>query len=184
MRAVTHILHPSLVMHQRCGPCGRTMSNKNINWGLSIILIVTLTTFLWTKTKEIKKSNFIYGKEFNKVRDSLGVPKIEANWISHESSDTYMYWAHPGRSVNTTEPMHLNKASTFDGGRLITEEDSFHYETNDSLAFRVIYKYRFDNAFWDCKFVRYRKGKYDATSSWKLTVNQADSVLNNWGLSR
>jgi len=141
-------------------------------------------SFIWTKTKGIKEDNFIYGKDFNTVRDSLGIPKIELNWTTHESSETYKYWAHPGRSVNTIEPMHLNKESRFDGERLISEEDDFHYETNDSLAFRVVYKYQFDNATWDCKFIRYRKGKYPPATSQSLTIKQADSVLTTWGLKR
>ena len=160
------------------------MNRNKIYWGLSIIAIVTLASFLWTTWNEIEEDNFKYSKDFNKVRDSLGVSKIEANWITHENNKWRRYWGHPGRAVNTIHPMHLSKTSNFDGDTLISEEDRFHYETDDSIAFRVVYKYQFDNATWDCDFIRYRKEKYPPTSSWTLTLEQTDSVLTKWGLSR
>ncbi len=160
------------------------MNLNKINWGLSIVVIVMLSSFLWTTWSDIEEKTFRYGKDFNGVRNSLGISKIEDDWITHENNEWRRQWGHPGRSVNTIHPMHLGKTSNFDADTLISEEDRFHFETDDSLAFRVIYKYQFDNASWDCKFIRYRKGKYPPTTSWTLTLQQADSVLNKWGLSR
>ena len=160
------------------------MNLKKLNWGLSIVVIVILASFFWTKWDEIEEDNFKYGKDFNKVRDSLGVPKIEANWITHESYPAFRFWAHPGRAINTIEPHHSSKTSKFDGDNLVSENDDFHYETNDSLAFRVVYEYYFTDNSWDCEFIKYRKRKFPPTESWKLTLNQADSIINKWGLSR
>lgn len=160
------------------------MNFKKINWGLSIIAIISVTTFIWSKTKEVKEDHFKYGKDFNPTRDSLGIPEIKPDWITYESDETFKHWGNPKRGVTTIEPMHLGKTSTFEGEKILTEEDDFHYETDDSLAFRVVYKYTFDNSAWDCKFIRYRKKKYPPTTSWKLTLEQADSVINEWGLSR
>ena len=160
------------------------MNRKKINLGLSIIVVVTLASFLWTTWSEVEEDNFMYGQDFNKVRDSLGLSKIEENWITHENNEWRRQWGHPGRAVNTIHPMHLSKTSNFNGDTLISEEDRFHYETDDSLAFRVVYRYQFDNATWDCKFIKYRKEKYPPTISWTLTLEQADSVLNKWGLRR
>jgi hypothetical protein len=160
------------------------MNTKQISWVISIILLVAVTTFIWTKTKEIKDNNFKYGKEFNRTRDSLKIPKIEPEWITHESSPTNRYWASSDRRVTRVEPMHLSKESKFDEDKILAEEDRFHYETDDSLAYRIIYRYTFDNSTWDCEFILYRKGKYPPTESWELTLDQADSALNKWGLSR
>ena len=160
------------------------MKSKNINWGLSIVAIVTLASFLWSTWSEIEEDNFKYGKDFNEARDSLGVPKIEKNWITHESSPTYRFWAHPARALNTIDPIHFNKRSTFEDGKIVSEEDRFHYEANDSLAFRVIYKYYFNDRTWNCKFIKYRNGKLPPSESWELTLEQADSAINKWGLSR
>jgi hypothetical protein len=160
------------------------MNLKKVNWGLSLIVIVTVTTFIWTRTKAIKDHYFRYGKEFNAVRDSLNVPKIELDWITHDSSPTYRFWSNPKNRVTTVEPMHLYKATMFDKDKILTEEDDFHYETDDSLAFRVVYRYNFGDSTWDCRIIKYRKEKYSETESWKLTLGQADSVLNKWGLSR
>ena len=160
------------------------MNRDKINWGLSMIVIVTLWSFLWTTWNDIEKNNFKFGQDFNEIRKSLGIPTIEENWVTHENNEWRRHWGHPGRGVNTIHPMHLSKTSNFDGDTLISEEDRFHYETDDSLAFRVIYKYQFDNATWDYKFIKYRKEKYPPTVSWTLTLQQADSVLNKLGLSR
>lgn len=160
------------------------MNSKKVNWGLSIIVIIAITTFIWTKTKDIEEDYFQYGKEFNKSRDSLRIPKIKSGWITYEAESTFRHWGNPKRGVTTVNPMHLGKISTFEGDKIVTEEDDFHYETDDSLAFRVVYKYTFEHSTWDCKFIRYRKKKYPPTISWKLTLEQADSVLHVWGLSR
>ncbi len=160
------------------------MNSKKINWGLSIIVIVTLGSFLWTTWNDIEEDNFMYGKDFNETRDSLGIPKIEENWITHKSNQYSRFWTHPGRVINTIEPHHSSKTSKFDGNNLASENDDFHWETNDSLAFRVVYEYYFADNKWDCRFIKYRKGKYPPTESWGLTLNQADSVINKWGLRR
>ena len=160
------------------------MKLKKISWGLSIALILTLTIFLWKWSKNINDNHFEYGKNFNSIRDALNVPVIEDHWITHESSENYRYWSHPGHIVNTTQPIHLDKESIFKGGKILKEIDDFHYETKDSLAFRVVYSYNYVCATWDCKFIRYRKEEFPQTISWKLTLNQADSILNKWGLTR
>ena len=66
------------------------MNEKKIHWGISFLLIVTLGSFLWVMWNDIAENNFQYGKNFNEIRDSLGVPKIEDNWITHESSPTFI----------------------------------------------------------------------------------------------
>lgn len=160
------------------------LSNKKIHWGLSIVIIVTLVSFLWTTWADIEEDNFKYGKDFNKTRDSLGIPSIEENWVTNENNEWRRSWRDPGRGISTTDPIHLSKTSNFNGDTLTSEEDRFHYETEDTLAFRVIYKYQFHNATWDCKFIKYRKERYPPTDSWTMTLMQADSVLNKWGLRR
>jgi hypothetical protein len=160
------------------------MNRKKINWGLSIVVIATVVSFLWTKRDEVEEDNFKYGRSFNETRKLLGVPKIEENWVTQGNNEWWRRWRDPGRGINTTKPIHLSKTSNFDGDTLISEEDRFYYETDDSLAFRVIYKYRFDSATWECKLIKYRKEKYPPTVSWTLTLEQADSVLTKWGLRR
>jgi len=159
------------------------MNRRKIHWGISVLLI-TVASFLWTTIEDVEEKHFKYGKEFNQTRDSLNIPKIEEGWVTRENNEWRRSWGRPGRGIDTIHPIHLRKTSNFKGDTLISEEDSFHYETDDSLAFRVVYKFQFDNATWDCHFIRYRKEKYPPTSSWTLTLEQADSVLNKWGLSR
>ena len=77
------------------------MSLNKINLALSIIVIVTLASFLLTTWSDIEESSFRYGKDFNWVRDSLGISSIEKDWITTENSKWRRQWGHPGRSVNT-----------------------------------------------------------------------------------
>jgi hypothetical protein len=160
------------------------MNRKKINWGLSIVVIVTIVSFVWTGFEDVEEKYFQYGKEFNSTRDSLNIPLIEDNWVTSESNEWRRSWRDPGRGIGTIKPIHLKKTSNFHGDTLMSEEDSFHFETDDSIAFRVVYKYQFDNRTWDCKFIGYRKEKYPPTNSWPLTLAQADSVLAEWGLIR
>ncbi|WP_268125533.1 hypothetical protein [Roseivirga pacifica] len=143
-----------------------------------------MASFIWTMSKDVSEFRFEYGKNFNDVRDSLGVPKVEDNWITHESSATYRLWAHPGRSLNTIDPIHFGKRSLLEDNKIVTEIDWFHYETDDSLAFRVVYNYHFEDRIWNCEFIKYRKEKFPPSESWQLTLAQADSTINKWGLSR
>jgi hypothetical protein len=113
----------------------------------------------------------------------LEIPKIEADWITHESSETLRFWSNSRRKVTSIEPMHFYKISKFDRDRILTEEDAFHYETDDSLAFRVSYQYDFGDSTWNCRIIKYRKEK-NSDTEWKLTLDQADSVLTKWGLRR
>jgi hypothetical protein len=182
---------PSFALHARnitylnvVGHVIRKMDRNKINWGLSIVVFITIVSFVWTSFNDVEERYFQYGKEFNSSRDSLGIPLIEEHWITRESNEWRRSWGSSHRGIGTIHPIHLRKTSTFHGETLVSEEDSFHYETDDSLAFRVVYEYKFDNGTWDCEFIRYRKGKYPPTSSWPLTLEQADSVLDKWELSR
>jgi hypothetical protein len=160
------------------------MNRKNIHWGLSILVVVTLASFLWNTWKEPEEDKFKYGKAFNEVRDSLGVPKIEVNWINHESDPAFRFWAHPGRVINTIKPHHSSKTAKFEEETLVSENDDFHYETNDSVAYRVTYDYFYLENRWECKLIKYKTGTYPPTESRELTLEQADSVISKWGLSR
>lgn len=160
------------------------MNRNKINWGFSIVVFVTMLSFVWTSFEDAEERYFRYGKGFNSTRDSLGIPLIEENWTTRENNEWRRSWSAPGRGIGTIQPIHLKKTSNFHEETLVSEEDRFHYETDDSLAFRVVYKYQFESGIWDCTFIRYRKGKYPPTNSWPLTLEQADSVLDKWGLSR
>lgn len=162
----------------------KRMNRRKINWGLSIVLLYTMASFFWSTWIEIEESNFKYGKDFNEVRESLRIPKIEENWISHGSYPTSRFWADPGRAIKTTAPHHSSKTSEFDGTVLVSENDDFHYQANDSIAFRVIFEYHFIDSSWHCELIKYKKGKYPPTESWDLTLSQADSIIDTWGLSR
>lgn len=160
------------------------MSFNKINWGLSIILFTSVTSCVWTKTRELKDDSFKYGENFNKTRDSLNIPLIEKEWITHEWDSVHRFWAKQDKSVTTSDPIHLNKVSIFTKDKLISESDEFHYEFRDSLAYKLITKYTFDTGTWECEIIKYRRGKYPPSEFWTVSLDKADSVLNTWGLGR
>jgi hypothetical protein len=150
-----------------------------------ILLLTGCIGYLsWSIIKKIKESNLPYGKNFNNVRDSLGVPRIEDDWILSESNEYNCFWIAPDTTIKQKGPFHQIKSSSFFNNQITDEEDDFYYDTGDSLAFRLILRYQFKDASWDCEFVRYTKHKQPSTKFWPVTLAQADSVLTKWGLSR
>src|SRR5687768_12841042 len=107
------------------------MNHNKLSWGLWIITIVTTASLVWKTWKEIEEDNFKYGRDFNQVRDSLGLSKIEDNWITLENNEWRRQWGNPARGIHTIHPIHLSKTSNFNGDTLVSEEDRFHYETED-----------------------------------------------------
>lgn len=126
-----------------------------------------------------------YGKAFNTIRNSMGIPIIEEDWIAHENGPDYVFWMNPKRIVTATEPMHFHKTSEFIDGELFYEKDAFHYETKGDTAYRLLAIAYLDNNF--CidslvfDFITYYKGRYPPSEDKYIDLHQADSVLNQWG---
>jgi len=133
--------------------------------------------------KKMWQENFHFGRNFNSVRDTLGIPKIEDNWILKESNIGIKYWIDPDTTVKV--PSHHAKVTRFDINQIDEigeEEDDFYYDPPDSLAFLLIVRYEFKTGKWNSEFASIRKGRRAKIRP--LTLAQADSVLNKWHLHR
>jgi hypothetical protein len=159
------------------------MGFKKISLLYLIIAIVIIGFVSWPTIKKLRESNLPYGKNFNNVRDSLGIPKIGDDWTISESNEYYRFWIAPDTTETQKGAFHQIKSSSFSNNEITGEEDDFFYDTGDSLAFRLILRYQFKDTTWDCELVRYRKYKQPRTKFWPVTLAQADSVLTKWGLS-
>jgi hypothetical protein len=143
-----------------------------------------MTACMTRRTDGQNDDKLQFGIDFNKTRDSLGVPKIETDWVIQENSPTYYYWAKPDDRVTTFDAFHLKKESYLINNELSMEEDQYHYQISDTLGYRLVYNYNFDSSDWRCSLVKYQREKYLTADRIKLRLEQADSVLKNWGLRR
>lgn len=152
-----------------------------------IIVLLTLAIIgfvAWFSIKKFKEDNLPFGKKFNPVRDSLGLPVIGDDWTLSQSDIYYQWWIAPDTSITQQRPFHQIKSVGFYNDTITDEEDDFYYNTGDSLAYRLILRYRYRDALWDCEIVRIRRLKRKRAEYWPITLKQADSVLATWGLSR
>lgn len=147
--------------------------------------MVVVGLLAWPTIKRISENNIKFGKKFNHVRDSLGIPIVEENWTISESNPDNRFWKIADNFEPTHLPIHESKMCYFqDAGSLFGEEDDFFYDMSDSLAYRLILRYEFKKSVWDNEFVRIRKFGKKPAEYWPLTISQTDSVLAKWGLSR
>ena len=69
-------------------------------------------------------------------------------------------------------------------GQLISEEDSYNKFLNDSVDCRIIYEYYYITKQWRCKMSTHGYQSYPPSEAVELTIVQADSIINSWGLTR
>lgn len=154
--------------------------------GTILLFLISTSAYFGIKSflesPEINELKLVTGGvEMNQLRDSLSIPLIEDMWVLHELDTSYAMWAARNKSVTQTEPMHLDKVVNYDGDKVISEEDAFHYEGTDSIAYRIICSYDFDDQETSFRFIEYYKGQYPPTKGYSMTHDQADSVLLEWG---
>ena len=162
---------------------GLMMSWKKV-WFLSFLILTVLITVLIPFLESRREQFPEFGMKYNEVRDSLGIPLIEENWILFDYNDNMQFWKHPIGKVYTHEPFHFYKEQIFENGKLRKEIDGFHYETNGPTAYRIKYTYNFNEGTWNCYRIDYNKNSFPQTSSASISILEADSVLKTWKISR
>ncbi|MFY0601586.1 MAG: hypothetical protein JXR03_18060 [Cyclobacteriaceae bacterium] len=117
------------------------------------------------------------------MRDSINIPGIEDVWIIHELDSVHVFWAGKNKSVTKTIPYHLNKIVRYRDGFPISERDVFHYESIDSIAYRLVCDYSYEeNLVTSFRFIKYFKSRYPPTEGRYVDHFFADSIFNAWGL--
>jgi hypothetical protein len=172
---------------------------------ITCFVVVGLSTwykYFYPKTdlhNKINSSNEKFGRMLNGEREELGIPIIEDNWytkqVSAKRSGNWTYnesWTRQIWSDYTEKeiPFHKEKElnKSIDGE--INETDRFQNKISDSVTLTL-----------EMSFSKFRKKRNeypwivtlikvtDNNSGYKqdnkdLTIEQADSVLANWGLKR
>lgn len=120
------------------------------------------------------------GIDINSKRTELRLPKIDDGWILHWKTDSSQYWSNPSNSVNSELPIHLSKSVRFKDGKLISEQDIFHFEGRDSVAFKLRAIYFYDTNTCDFELTKYFRTGISLPISIKITRHAADSILSKW----
>lgn len=158
--------------------------NRKTNWAISIAFFIAIATLIIRSIDFYEETTFEFGKDFNNVRTELEIPIIEDDWIMHELSDNFSLWSDRNRVLSTNQPHHFTKRIFLAEGTLEREEDAFHYEYNDSIAYRLVIKNNLLDSTRIYHFIYYHLGQYPPTSSLDMTIEQADSVLTTWQLEK
>jgi hypothetical protein len=127
-----------------------------------------------------------FGKSYNEVRIQLGIPIIEESWLRDSSStSTRVKWMNKLHGVLPKDALHLAKFVRFEDGRLTGDEDIYSKFISDSINYRVFFLYKFESKEWLSKLQTYHYNTSPpGLEQVRITVEQADSIINSWGLSR
>jgi len=149
----------------------------------TIIILGTVIGFFINRPR-FKKDTNDFGRSFNNERQKIGVPKIEENWFAHNSDSTGTTRMNKSHLLETKAPHHFAKSVELSKGQLISEEDSYNKFLNDSVDCRIFYEYSYGTKQWHCKMSTHHYGSYPPSEVVELTLIQADSIINSWGLTR
>lgn len=125
-----------------------------------------------------------FGKSHNTEREKLGIPIIEDSWVSHYADSTGVTWMNRQHRLLTKEAHHFAKHITLKNGQLVDEEDSFSKFLNDSVDQRLIYLYDFKIRKWTCELSTHYYKAYPPGKADTISLDSADSILHQWGLTR
>lgn len=173
-----------MIVLKKCEIIRGISMHSKINTTLFFMPIVLLLACSMERARE---DDYKYGKGFNGVKAHLGIPPIEDKWINHEqTSDSSFFWMHWSRKLIDNKAHHFCKATNLKDGRLLEEEDAFHFEYKEDSSFRLIMNvvFKSDSIIYKSSYelIIYHTDLYPPTSSKMLTQNQADSVLKEWRL--
>lgn len=155
-------------------------------YGSGIYFILIMSFLVFSKTKQFKQletEEFELGKKINSERIEKGVPIIESDWYTNDRGYKSKYlWS----NFETMDiPYHKEKeVYQYDH----KEIDRYEYNVNDTLTAMVETHFSFflpDSLNpWTCSYIKITDGlEYDIQSK-SISLNQVDSILNKWNLSR
>lgn len=169
------------------------MKNKVIMYSIvSIVTAIAIFFYSFRDTSHLDGTddNEIltkYGTKYNPTRSASGIPLVETNWRALECDSVHIYWSHPGRDVDRTEPFHLYKTTFLNSDVLTSEKDALHYESKGDTAYRLVMisymngKNKPDSSRYD--LIIYFKGKYPPSRSERITKLKSDSIIRQWKAS-
>lgn len=163
-----------------------------------IMRIVILLGLLGLVSCESRDTKF--GKQYNIVRVKYGSPILH-DYLELESTGRFELWEIPEEIHDTIRTgFHAGKGFYIIGDSVLQEDDIFRKRIDDStFAFLAIITYgnlaksEFTDIYYDSVDARQLKlsaseygerTKYRQYTKTEITIDQADSILSSWGLSR
>jgi hypothetical protein len=137
-----------------------------------------------------------FGQELNSHRQKIGLPLLPADWtITKKGEDfngqQFETYLNPNR-IERKQPSLFSKTVKYKGDELISERNEYHtgqkYETIDGhsyISLIITYSFREDREGSKLYQPGWHISYYSADDQlMNLTIQQADSLLRTWGLSR
>lgn len=170
---------------------------------LIAIVIISLTIWFIFKKFNFHPIDTKFGKQYNKVRLEYGSPIIHDYLVLEYTEESYECWGIP-KEIHDTIRMgfHEGKCFYINPDSILQEDDIFRKRINDTtfafigiLTFGNSKEHEFSSIYYDTVDARYLKlsgfeylerGKDypHYNNKRKLTIEEADSILNSWGTSR
>jgi hypothetical protein len=173
---------------------------------LSLIILISLLIWhLFFETPDDffrRQSKYeMYGFKRNDFRAKNGIPLIKDGWFTRNTSVVrngkftrnptisnswaYQLWSDFNDSTKV-KPYHKEKEIHI--SPIEYEVDRFRKQENDSIEFLLEIKFKYDtndSAHWSCSLIKNSNLKADyLQEDIELSLQQADSILAIWGLSR
>lgn len=152
-----------------------------------------------------QSKNEQWGEKYNTDRIKLGIPVIEQNWYTKEPSIirvqrkgifgyrtdsnpwSYQYWSNFDR-VDPSAPFHKEKEIHRFTLPIDHEIDRYLNKVSDSteLLLEIKYRYKYsDERSWTASLIETKTNSAGPKiTSVDLQLQQADSILKSWKLSR
>ncbi|GAA0892516.1 hypothetical protein GCM10009122_21950 [Fulvivirga kasyanovii] len=161
------------------------MKRKTFTLGNVIIILVIIVTLLGIEIIidfDKDESRYKYSQVFNPVRNEMGIPLIQDDWIiiDNRFKDTTT-WA-KNRFVQDSVPFHYYKDVIIRDDTIYQERDIFHYEMSEDKAYRIACTYTYSQEITEFRFIKYFRGAYPPNISFDVNKEFVDSVLLKWNL--
>lgn len=133
---------------------------------------------------EIIKKSYVapYNFSFNNVRDSLGIPRLEADWTIISADSTGGLWGYENK-IQDDKPLHWKKEIRLKNNSLTNEID-YYQKINDSVKHSVVYNFDFIRNSWSCSYAKKNANNIFPVQGNKISLIKADSIITSWGLER
>jgi hypothetical protein len=132
-----------------------------------------------------------FGRSHNQDRIERNLPIIAENWITGNVWATETMWKQPEWNSNSGKAAHTGKKVAYQDGKRTWEEDYYYsgrkfdgsiIDPDSGTAWEKItvhYDYTAPKEPWRCHVLSDRHGGLT-----KITLQEAERILETWGLSR
>jgi hypothetical protein len=166
---------------------------------IAIIIFMTVTSFGINHSQD----DFKFGIKYNSVRLKFGVPVINKNMVKQEGYGSWVVYNINKEPID--KPYHYSKAIVaFDNNKVYQEKDTYRQNFDDTtireLDMDVFYDWEHNTVVIQGSVGKLDKRKFAIKAEdylkqippkklpsykWEtLDLNQIDSLLNSWKLSR